>query len=268
MDFCQPFVRNGTNGKKAEKRFSDVIEWWEGYVKGQIKWFCVRFTADMYRGEYSMINFYQQCLSELAKKTVFNSQEFVKFKEIKAKITNLQWRRLQGVYVRSKCNVQIRDEKTNMFHAIKRDKRRRSNIVSSIEDTDGFTLSTQEEISRYVFETFKQEFAKPSESQQGSQRSAILDSVTQVISEEENAMLIAPFTLDEITQALKMSANDKSPGVDGISAEFYKTTWSIIGADVTRMLNAIVCKAKLCVSQSTGIIVIIPKVTKPKKLSD
>jgi len=131
-----------------------------------------------------------------------------------------------------------------MFRAIKRDKRRSSIIVSSIEDTNGCTLSTQEEISRYVYEAFKREIAKPSDSQQGGLKTAILDSVTQVISEEENAMLIAPFALDEITQALKMSANNKSPGVDGITAEFYKTTWSIIGADVTRMLNALVSNVR------------------------
>lgn len=89
-----------------------------------------------------------------------------------------------------------------------------------------------------------------------------------MIDAEDNDAFAAPFTLHEITEALNLSANNKSPGCDGIIVEFYKTVWDEIGTDVTKMLNIVLKRAKLCFSHTMGLVVLVPKCNKPKSVDD
>lgn len=43
------------------------------------------------------------------------------------------------------------------------------------------------------------------------------------------AQLVADVTIEEITQVVKNMPNNKSPGLDGFTSEFFKATWSITG---------------------------------------
>ena len=54
-------------------------------------------------------------------------------------------------------------------------------------------------------------------------------------------------------------APDKSPGTDGIPAEFYKVFWRDIADDLLDAINYGVEKGQLSMSQRRGIIKLIPK---------
>lgn len=45
------------------------------------------------------------------------------------------------------------------------------------------------------------------------------------ISDSDKERLNAPFTSDEVLQAIKSMPSGKTPGLDGYSVEFYKTFW-------------------------------------------
>ena len=59
--------------------------------------------------------------------------------------------------------------------------------------------------------------------------------------------------------------NDKSPGSDGFSSNFYKFFWKDIGHFVLRSLNYGFLTNELSVTQNQGIITCIPKGDKDKK---
>ena len=60
--------------------------------------------------------------------------------------------------------------------------------------------------------------------------------------------------------------NDKSPGSDGFSSNFYKFFWKDIGHFVLRSLNYGFLTNELSVTQKQGIITCIPKGDKDKKI--
>jgi hypothetical protein len=71
-------------------------------------------------------------------------------------------------------------------------------------------------------------------------------------------------TYKELLAALKRSKNNKSPGMDGYTAEFYKFFWKNIGDFLLRSINAGYRRGQLSVSQLYGIITCIPKPGKPR----
>ena len=69
---------------------------------------------------------------------------------------------------------------------------------------------------------------------------------------------------EECLTALKEFKNNKTPGTDGFSAEFYKFFWSDLGTEMTASFNYAFQKDSLSISQKRGIISLIPPPKKDK----
>ena len=85
------------------------------------------------------------------------------------------------------------------------------------------------------------------------------------LSDTEAGELEGNITIDEATYALKNMDNNKSPGTDGFTAEFFKVFWNKIGIFVVRALNASYRKGEMSSVQKEGIITCIPKGDKPRE---
>ena len=59
--------------------------------------------------------------------------------------------------------------------------------------------------------------------------------------------------------------NNKSPGSDGYTAEFFKFFWSDLKDFLVRAINDVFVNRKLPVSQRLGIIACLPKGDKPRQ---
>ena len=57
------------------------------------------------------------------------------------------------------------------------------------------------------------------------------------LSEESKAELVKELTFDELENIVKMCPNGKSPGLDGLPYEFYKSMWDIIGGDFLQVVK-------------------------------
>ena len=76
--------------------------------------------------------------------------------------------------------------------------------------------------------------------------------------------------LEECLQSLKIMANNKSPGSDGLPAEFYmyKFFWGDIKIFLINALNAAYKKGTLSITQRRGLISLLPKKNQGFSLSE
>ena len=72
----------------------------------------------------------------------------------------------------------------------------------------------------------------------------------------------APITKEELNIALGKSKNNKSPGLDGYSPEFYNFFWPQLGDFFLKCINNNFKQGKLTVTQSQGVITCLPKTGK------
>ena len=63
----------------------------------------------------------------------------------------------------------------------------------------------------------------------------------------------------EVTQALKVMKNNKTPGIDGISVNFLEVFWIELKFFITRALNCCFEKGKLSFSLRQSVIICLPK---------
>ena len=70
-------------------------------------------------------------------------------------------------------------------------------------------------------------------------------------------------SVTECLESLKTMESDKSPGMDGIPAEFYKGFWDELSPFLVAALNLSFTQGYLSISQRKGLITLIPKKDKP-----
>ena len=76
---------------------------------------------------------------------------------------------------------------------------------------------------------------------------------------EENYELMKPVTLEEIMSILKVRKNDKSPGLDGIPMEVYRTLIDVMGLDLLRVIEVSRKCGKIPTVFNSTFIALIPK---------
>ena len=86
------------------------------------------------------------------------------------------------------------------------------------------------------------------------------------LSDSDFLKLEGEITYNEIALALKNMKNEKSPGNDGFTAEFFKFFWPDMGHYILNSLNDGYRKGNLSITQRQGVITCIPKPNKSRHL--
>ena len=86
------------------------------------------------------------------------------------------------------------------------------------------------------------------------------------LSEEESESLEEPITKEELKLTLEKCANNKSPGNDGLTKEFYLHFWSTIQDKLFESYLESIRTGKLSTSQRQNIIILLEKAGKDKTL--
>jgi exonuclease III len=84
---------------------------------------------------------------------------------------------------------------------------------------------------------------------------------------DEREQCDAPLTLSELTAALQTTNLGKSPGLDGLTYEFYKKFWKELGPLFVQVANASLQAEKLPSSMLNGVITLVPKQGDPTLLT-
>ena len=69
------------------------------------------------------------------------------------------------------------------------------------------------------------------------------------LSNEEAKLLEGNLHFKEVSEVLKNMKNDKSPGADGFTAEFFKFFWRDLGVFIVRSFNYGLENGKLSITQ-------------------
>ncbi len=87
----------------------------------------------------------------------------------------------------------------------------------------------------------------------------LLDGLTS-LSPDQQAELELPFTLGELQSAVEATTASKAPGLDGLSYEFYKAIFGIVGLTLLDGLNAMLNRGLLAPSLLLGVVRLQPMV--------
>ncbi|KAH9718961.1 reverse transcriptase domain-containing protein [Citrus sinensis] len=102
----------------------------------------------------------------------------------------------------------------------------------------------------------------------GAPIAEVIHCVETKITNEQNSMLLTPFSATDVKEALFDMHPDKSPGPDGMNPAFYQRFWHIVGEDVISACLQFVKDCSFPAGLNDTSLVLIPKNQKPEILSD
>jgi hypothetical protein len=88
------------------------------------------------------------------------------------------------------------------------------------------------------------------------------------VSQEMNDMLCAPFSEEEVSNALFQIGPLKAPGTDGFPARFYQRNWAVMKGEITAAVLEFFSTGVMPEGVNDTAIVLIPKVPFPKELKE
>ena len=68
-------------------------------------------------------------------------------------------------------------------------------------------------------------------------KETMLSNITTKLTKIQAEVCEGEVTHEEITEAVKQTQNDKRPGTDGLTYEFYKAFWHLLGKDLVQGFN-------------------------------
>jgi hypothetical protein len=120
------------------------------------------------------------------------------------------------------------DSNTRYFRRIGNGHHRRKRIQSLVQDEG--RIEGHEQLKSYITNYYKSLFGPPEESSFSLDETQT-DDIPQV-SIEENGLLTAPYSKEEVKKAVFQMEHNKAPGPDGFAAEFYQSFWNTIKMDL------------------------------------
>ena len=176
----------------------------------------------------------QNNIQSLETKIKLTEDEKGKLESYKQELIALREKKMEGVLLRSRARWVAEGEKiTKYFCAFEK-----RNYVS--KQMIRLTLNNGEEIyeTKDIIKEVKM-FYERLYSDRQLEDCEILDLVEDIptLTVQEKTSLEGEITLDEASVALKNMKNNKSPGSDGFTVEFFKLFWRQLGAFVVKSLN-------------------------------
>ena len=171
-------------------------------------------------------------------------------------------------FLRQKAKVEwikSGDENTAVFHqSIKR--RNLQNQVYSIHDKNGVWRDNPTEVTSAFLEYYECLLGG-----NGTQRAEVLSHIVQtgpLVTDAHRTILNAPYTREEVKNALWSIPGVKAPGPDGFGSFFYRDAWHIVGDDVIAAVLDVLQSGKLLKELNHTVITLIPKTKCPKNVSE
>lgn len=92
-------------------------------------------------------------------------------------------------------------------------------------------------------------------------------SIPKLITDEDNAMLMAPFSIQEVKDVVFSMSPDKAP-FNGFTALFFEKCWSFLGEDLRLVSEEARCNRTMLRELNSTLIALIPKCENPKSFVD
>ena len=200
---------------------------------------------------------------EILEKTPLQNQQLLDDK--KQELEKLREHKLRGHLVRSRLKWLDEGEKPSKYFCNLEKRNFTEKTIRKLKLSDGSTLTDQKSILQMVREFYANLFDKRKDTEYAKSYpfSLLKDSK---INAPKISNIGHQLTIQEVSEALKQMKNNKTPGIDGISADFLKVFWADLKYFVTRALNTCFNKGKLSYSLRQSLIICLPKGDKDRQL--
>ena len=263
-DFIENFIHLWNWLQTQKQNYSDIANWWDKAAKPSFREFCILFSSRRTKRRKDTKKFLFAYL-----KIVLKLKNWKEVTRVKDKLSNLLDEDSYGYVIRSRFKNNASDEMASLYHANQEIKNGKKNSLNKLK-IDGIYESDTKIIEDKVVEFFNSLFnghhnARLEDTGSPFQPDFVgLDSYLQGLGslpDSDRDELEGDISIEELRKIVVGCDNNKSPGLDGLSYEFYKATLDIIDKDLVEVLQCQLDRRRIVDSNKEGVTRLCPKVS-------
>ncbi|XP_019167308.1 PREDICTED: uncharacterized protein LOC109163041 [Ipomoea nil] len=154
------------------------------------------------------------------------------------------------------------DANTKFYHRYASNRRNKNTLVKIMNDSGEWMEG--DDMAGVVLDYFKRIFT----TNNPVSGDLIYNNVTPRVTRAQNEVLMRPFEVGEVKDALFEMYPDKAPGPDGMNPGFYQSFWDIVGGDISAFVVDCLNTNSLPPGLNNTDVVLIPKKDVPEQVTD
>ena len=177
--------------------------------------------------------------------------------DLRRQIRDIDEEFISGVIVRSKeLWVEQGEKPTKYFFNLEK-MRQQKKEMTELKYHSSELLSDSKDIRKEMNDFYQDLFSEEEVDLEAQEW--LLDQLSMSLDEQEQASCEGLLTVEECREALNGMDTGKSPGIFGLTAEFYIAFWAVLGSDLVEVLNYGFQHGQLSISQRRGLLSLIFK---------
>ncbi|KAJ8022440.1 hypothetical protein HOLleu_37338 [Holothuria leucospilota] len=154
----------------------------------------------------------------------FCDYNFTRLQNLEDELNNIVSKEVKGATLRAKIQWFEEGERpTRLFLNLEKS-RQKVKVMKSLLKDDGTVVTDRETIMHEQVDFYKNLYKRESTDKNAS--SVLINNVTWLLSPIDTRFCDEGLKSEELFDALKSMKPDKSPGLDGLTPQFYKPFWS------------------------------------------
>ena len=249
--FCYAIIDIINNNKECPLYQTEPLVWWDNF-KYKIKKCATYFATKKRKLENEKYYFIQNALrKEYAKLAINKHHDLTTLQMLLEELKIIEITKCNGAILRSKAQWNFECDKNTSFFLNLEKSKQESNSIKELNTNNGLSRKT-EDILDYVHQYYSKLYTR--ENIHSAKEEDILNLITNKINEIERQNCDKEISIEELTNALKGMNRNKSPGIDGITVEFYIKFWDKLKHLLHKVIISIQEEQQLSRSMKKGII--------------
>lgn len=241
--------------RERKLQFKSLQQWWD-IGKLQIKCFCQEYTAHSTKQLKGEIELMEKEILKLNCNIENDAESTENLEQKKILLRNLIEERGRGALVRARfTKLNYMDAPTSFFFSLEK-KSGEKKTFKCLRLPDGRQTDDRQEIIQHALLYYQNLYS--AEKCDQAAMDWLLNDLPQLPDQHRNN-LEQPLTFQELTTSAQEQAEGRSPGFDGLTAEFYKVFWELIGPDLYTVFIECMDSGSLPLSCRRAVITLLPK---------
>ena len=228
-------------------------------IRKHTKQYCKKRSHQKKLKEREILNRIEH-LEQTKQSTNLSQNELKELEEHKQELDIILESKAKGAWIRSRIQyIELHEKSNSFFHSLAKEQHAKQTIQklnnSSTDITDPKAI--QEGLQTFYKKLYTSKFNNQEE--YNTAKDATLYERLSTLTEHDKINLDSVITLHELTKSLKDFQNNKTPGCDGLTKEFYTAFWPALGPKILETFNFCNDRELLTQTQRRGIITLLHK---------
>ena len=249
----------------AENEFVTQPDLWWIKMKGSIKTLCIKYSKVLKEKENE-----EKCKLEndvaKYKNDLKNTKNGKKYYEAKKKLNDFLIRNMKEKLIKQRYRNFGKNYFTTKEFFRQFRKKRRDSFIEKLKNVNGESKTDTNDLLG-IAHAFYSDLYKKRDTDNATQQ-FFIDKIQNKLSSANLDSLNIHITQSELKAAISKTKENKSPGIDGLSANLYKTCFDILGKPLTKVLNHCFTHGKVPYSMKIGVLSLLYKKGDPELMQN